>query len=232
MARPICNQKLAKAFGQLTDAEKIELTFLVQRVLCDHRPEGRDPYAIVCIYGVPADSADASYRRAVELVRKGQTRRLAVTDGPNPNYQGYEYSYRRLVELGLPDNRTLVEKLTVRGAVLHTGNESDALASYVRDVLPSGIDIGILSADFQRVRAFVTAVSKIDIMGVPSRVYAVPPRTLSWCETAMHSPGIEPSPRFDLLEGEILKLIEYRAQQFGSLYTPEQVFDYLDWRDQ
>lgn len=208
-------------------AEELENFFLLQpRIFSDYRDPRRGPLEMLYLYGETIDNDASTLLRAIELANTGAMKSIGIAEGElGHGYAGFDVTVDRLKARGGSSEVSIV-KLDTNGNV-NTLGEARALVKHAQMV---GGDIGIVAPAFHLVRAFMTTVTAIG--NNPIRVYAVPGVALPWNEHVVHSQGIVQDTRSGLLgKQELPRLEKYRAPEFGSMLSAEEVLRYLEWRD-
>lgn len=203
-----------------------DLLLLQPRIFSDYRDPRRGPFEMLYLYGETADNDVSHLLRAVELANKGAMKSVGITEGElGHGYAGFDATVLRLKALGWNSSIPIVK--LGEGSVANTLTEARVLVTHA---LAVGGDIGIVAPAFHLMRAFMTTVTAIGNM--PIRVYAILGAPLRWDEEVVHSQGVVRDTRFGLFGNQELPRMEkYRAPEFGSLLSAENVLLYLEWRD-
>lgn len=207
-------------------ADELErFQILTPRIFSDYRNPNRGPLEMLYIYGETVDNDASTMLRAIEFANAGAMKSIGIAEGElGHGYAGFDETVSRLKMLGWKSSMPIV--MLDSGGIANTRTEANALVAHA---LAVGGDIGIVAPAFHLVRAFVTTVTAIGEH--PIRVYATPGMPLSWNEHVVHSQGVVRNTRSGLLGGELQRLEKYRTPEYGSLYTAQQVLEYLEWRD-
>lgn len=198
---------------------------LIVRVLCDTQPNMVVDGAY--LFAQSSDNQESVLKTGVELLGKGQVRRLLLQDsGPGFGYSGFRSWQDQLTSWGI-SSADIQGVPTLASDVLHTDVEADALVRFAEQ--QAYTDLIIVASPFHQLRAFINTVTHAMHHYPELKIYGRGGVSLPWNETVTHSQGTLRGTRYELIRTEFERIERYRLK--GDLATDEEITAYLNWRD-
>jgi hypothetical protein len=151
---------------------------------------------------------------------------VLLNTASSEGYAGFGVWKDRLIEMGIEGNQILSAHLCADDN--NTLTEAEAVVKFAKR---SNSKSMIVSATpFHQIRAFMTTV-RVTLAEYPQlKVYSLPGEALPWSEMVIHSQGLLPAKRSELIAAEFAGINEY--SQKGDLISFDKVIAYLNQRDQ
>jgi hypothetical protein len=201
---------------------------LIHRVLRD-TPSGRVDAAV--LYGQTKENEGVMLDALADAYWEGLAEWLAL-----PDFEGlargelmvssFEAWEDLLCERGVPRDM-IISYPTATDVPPSTDAEAKGLVRFAKE--RGWASVAIVVPPLHAVRAFVSTIAPVVREYPELRVYSAPSVAPSWAESVFHSGSMPRARRADHIAGEFEKMERYQKQ--GSHLSPQEVLDYLNWRD-